>query len=98
MPQAVPYLLQGVAFYLEEPKRIVIAGDASSAKARELLRAAHAAYQPHKVILGTRGPVEAFAKTLPAKDGPTVYLCTGTACRAPTSDPAEVRKLVSSSK
>jgi uncharacterized protein YyaL (SSP411 family) len=94
LPQAVPYLLQAAAFWMSEPKRVVIAGDASSAKARELLRAAHSVYQPHKVVLGTAGPVEPFAKTLPAKDGPVVYLCTGTECKPPTSDPLTVKSMV----
>ena len=55
-------------------------------KARELLRAAHSVYQPNKVVLGNAGAVEAFARTLPAKDGPVVYLCTGNSCQPPTTD------------
>jgi uncharacterized protein YyaL (SSP411 family) len=51
-------------------------------------------YQPNKVVLGTIGPVEPFAKTLPAKDGPVVYLCTGNACQPPTSEPAAVKELL----
>jgi uncharacterized protein YyaL (SSP411 family) len=46
------------------------------------------------VVLNNSGPVEAFAKTLPANDGPTVYLCTGTACQPPTQDPEKVRQLM----
>lgn len=94
IPQAVPAMLQGLAFLLEEPRRVVIAGDANSAAARSLLVAAHGVYQPLKVVLGTAGPVEAFAKTLPAKDGPVVYLCTGTACQPPTSEPAKIMALL----
>ena len=76
-------------------RRVVIAGDVKSPAAKQLLRAAHAVYQPNKVVLGTTGPVEPFAKTLPATDGkPTVYLCTGTACQPPTHDAAKVRQLV----
>jgi len=59
-----------------------------------LLRAAHSVYQPNKVVLGTAGAVEAFAKTLPAKDGATVYLCTGKACQAPTSDAGRVKEML----
>ena len=68
-PQAVPYLLLALDFSLEEPKRVVIAGDISRADARARLCAAHSVYQPGKVVLGTSGAVEPFAKTLPAKDG-----------------------------
>ena len=40
------------------------------------------------------GAVEPFAKTLPAKDGATVYLCTGTACQPPTHDAAKVKAML----
>jgi hypothetical protein len=93
-PQAVPYLLQALDFWMEEPRRVVIAGDPRSPKVRELLRAAHSVFQPRKVVLGNVGPVEPFAKTLPAKEGPVVYLCTGTACQPPTSDVEKVRPLL----
>jgi len=94
IPQAVPYMLQALDFWLEEPRRVVIAGDPQSAKARELLHAAHSVYQPNKVVLGNTGSVEAFAKSLPAKDGPVVYLCTGKACLPPTSAASKVRELL----
>jgi uncharacterized protein YyaL (SSP411 family) len=95
MPQAVAYMLLGLDYLLEEPKRVVIAGDVSSKEGRELLRAAHAVYQPNKVVLATAGPVEPFAKTLQPKDGkPTVYLCTGTACLPPTHDAEKVKQML----
>ena len=64
------------------------------AQREELLRAAHSIYQPNKIVLGNTGAVEPFAKTLTAKEGPTVYLCTGTACQPPTSDPLKVKELL----
>jgi uncharacterized protein YyaL (SSP411 family) len=95
LPHAVPYLLLALDFSLEEPKRVVLAGDAKSGDAMKLLHAAHSVYQPNKVALGTTGPIEPFAKTLPAKDGKaTVYLCTGTACQAPTQEAEKVKQLV----
>jgi uncharacterized protein YyaL (SSP411 family) len=45
-------------------------------------------------VLGTVGAVEPFAKTLPVKDGATVYLCTGTACQPPTKDAEEVQNML----
>jgi uncharacterized protein len=96
LPQAVPNLLLALDFYLHEPFRVVIASpvkpDAKVTSA--LLRAAHGVYQPNKVVLGTSGPVEPFAKTLTAKDAPVVFLCTGTACQPPTSDPAKVKAML----
>ena len=94
IPQAVPYMHQALDFWLEEPRRVVIAGDPHSAKAQELIGAAHSAYQPNKVVLGNSGSVEEFARTLPAKDGPVVYFCTGKACQPPTSETAKVKELL----
>lgn len=95
MPQAVPYMVFGLDYSLEEPRRLVVAGDVASEQARALLRSAHAAFQPYKVVLGTEGPVESFAKTLPVKDGrPTAYLCTGNTCLPPTHEPDKVKELM----
>jgi len=94
VPQALPHMLQAVDFSLEEPRRAVVAGDPAGPEARALLRAVHAVYQPNKIVLGNTGPVEPFARTLPTRGGPVVYLCTGTACQPPTSDRAKVRELL----
>jgi len=72
----------------------VVAGDPAAPETRALLRAIHSVYQPNKVVLGHTGPVEPFAKTLPARGGPVVYLCTGTACQPPTSDPVQIKELL----
>jgi uncharacterized protein YyaL (SSP411 family) len=94
-PQAVPYMLMALDFSLEEPRRVVLAGDAASPAAKVLLHAAHSVYQPNKVVLDTTGPVESFARTLPVKDNrPTIYLCTGTACQPPTHDAEKVKELL----
>jgi hypothetical protein len=93
-PQAVPYMLCALDFSLQEPKRAVVAGEPGASHARELLRAIHSVYQPDKVVLGNRGAVEEFARTLPAKDGAVVFVCSGNACQAPTGEAAEVKKLL----
>jgi uncharacterized protein YyaL (SSP411 family) len=90
-PQTVSSLLTGLDFWLEEPRRAVIAGDPASTEFRSLLRAAHAVYQPNKVVLGNTGPVESFAKTLTAREArATAYVCTGTACLPPTHEPSQL--------
>jgi uncharacterized protein YyaL (SSP411 family) len=94
LPQAVPYLLLALDYSLEEPRRAVIVGDPGASNTRALIHAAHSVYQPNKVVLGNTGPVEPFAKTLPTKDGPVVFLCTGTACQPPTSDPTKIKTLL----
>jgi uncharacterized protein YyaL (SSP411 family) len=94
LPQAVPAMLQALDFSLEEPRRAVLAGDPADPAALPLLQALQSVYQPNKVVLGNRGKVEPFAQTLPEKDGPLVYICTGTACQAPTRDLGMVRELL----
>ena len=91
-PQAMPFMLHALDFWLEEPRRVVIAGDPNSAEARKLLRATHSVYQPNKVVLGNTGAVEEFARSLPAKGGPVVYLCTSKACQPPTIEATKVRE------
>jgi uncharacterized protein YyaL (SSP411 family) len=97
MPQAVPLMVRAAAFAAREPFRAVIAGEPGASHA--IHRAAHRVYQPHRVILGTTGPVEEFAKTLTPREGkPTAYICTGKACQPPTSDPAVVRRNLTDKK
>jgi uncharacterized protein len=86
LPQAVPHMLLALDYLLDEPKRAVIVGKANDALTRKLIQAAHSVYQPNKVVLSNEGPVEPFAKTLPAKDAPMAFICTGTACQPPTND------------
>ena len=95
LPQAVPFMLLALDYSLEEPKRVVLSGKLDTAGAHTLLRAAHSVYQPNKVVLGTEGPVEPFAKTLkPKEDQPTAYLCTGTACQPPAHEPAKIKSFL----
>lgn len=92
-PHAVPYMLQALDFSLGEPARATLSGPAGPERER-LLRTVHSVYLPNRVVLGTEGPVEPFARTLPA-DKPMLYLCRGTSCQAPTDDPVAIRKLLS---
>jgi hypothetical protein len=94
LPQAVPYLLQALNFWLEQPRRVVIVGAPDVADTRALIHAAHSVSQPNKVVLGHLGPVEPFAKTLPIKPEATAYLCAGTTCQPPTQDAAHLRTLL----
>jgi uncharacterized protein len=93
-PQAMPFMLHALDFQLQEPRRVVIVGNAGSAEFQKLLRAAHSVYQPNKIILGNNGAIEEFARTLPAKDAAAVYLCAGNSCQPPTSDAVKVKELL----
>ncbi len=94
VPQAVPCMLQALDFWLDEPRRAVVAGEPASSKTRELLRDIHSVFQPNKVVLGNTGAVEPFARTLKAKNGPVVYLCIGTSCQLPTNQPEKLRAML----
>ncbi len=95
LPQAVPYLLQALAFWHQPPVRVVLAGDPAAEEFRSLLRAAHSVYQPQRVVLGTTGPVEPFARTRTAADGRgAAYVCTGAACQPPTAAPERLREIL----
>jgi uncharacterized protein YyaL (SSP411 family) len=95
VPRAMTSLWQAAAFHLAPVSRVVIAGDPAAGATRALLDAAHGVFHPYRVVLGTAGAVDAFARSLPPVDGrPTAYLCTGTACQAPTHDAATLRTML----
>jgi uncharacterized protein YyaL (SSP411 family) len=95
-PQAMPFMLHALDFSLQEPKRVVIAGNPDSEECHTLLNAAHSVYQPDKIILGNTGAVEEFARSLPMKNEALVYLCAGDSCQPPTSDAAKVKEMLKS--
>jgi hypothetical protein len=87
-------MLHALDFWLQEPRRVVIAGDSGPGKLQEMLRAAHSIHQPNKIVLGNSGAIEPFAKTLPAKGAATAYLCTGNSCQPPTDSPADLQAML----
>ncbi|HEY5912097.1 MAG TPA: thioredoxin domain-containing protein [Verrucomicrobiae bacterium] len=91
VPQALTVLLQALDFWLDEPGRAVVAGGAGEASTRALVHAIHSVYQPNKLVLGNSGPVDDFARSLPATGGPVVYLCSGHACQPPTNSVEEIK-------
>ena len=93
-PAALAFMLHALDFWLDEPRRVAVAGEVKSKSFHELLRVAHSVYQPNKIVLGNSGAVEPFAKTLLTKNEATVFVCTGTSCQAPTSDAATVKDLL----
>ena len=93
-PQGLPSMLSALDYLIEEPHRVVIAGDPKKAQSQALLAATHQTYQPRKVVLSNRGPVEPFALTLPETPHPSAYICTGQACQPPTGDPDALKKAI----
>jgi len=93
-PAALALMLHALDFWLDEPRRVVIAGDSGKQKFRDLLHAAHFIYQPNKIVLGNTGEVEPFARTLSAKEA-AAFVCQGNACQLPTGEPAKLKELLS---
>jgi uncharacterized protein len=85
-------LLRAADWRLHPATHVVVVGEADDAGARALLAAARRTYRPRKVI--TRLDPGARGASLPAplrgmldRSAPRAYVCTGTACAAPTDDP-----------
>ena len=89
-PQAVPYLMSALDFWVAGRSRIVIAGTPGDPRFEALLDARHRVFAPNQVVLGNAAPAEPFACSLPAQDGAVAYLCTGNTCQPPITDPAEL--------
>ena len=98
LPQTVPHMLLALNFAIDDPLRAVVVGNPSSTETRELLASCHRLHLPHKVVLGQAGPVDPFSKTLPSVPAPRVYVCAGNSCLPPVSNPAELRKTLTSGK
>ena len=76
-------------------RRDIRPGDAfATPAALPLIQAAHSVFEPHKIVLGTRGEVEPFARTIPSTVAPLAYVCTATSCQPPTADPETIRNLL----
>ena len=72
---------------------MVVAGVPEAPETRALLRAIHSVYQPNKLFCRTRVG-RRFLPRLPAAEGPLAYVCSGSACLPPTSDPERIKKLL----
>ncbi len=94
VPHAVPYLLQALDFWLDEPTRVVITGDPAAAATRALVHAARSVYRPNMVLHGVAGPVAEVAPESTAADVPAALVYTGGMASRPVTDPAKLRELL----
>jgi len=88
-------LLRAVDWRLHPATHVVVVGEGNDPRARALLAAARQGYRPRKVItrLAPGGDTASLPGPLRAMLGgqtpaPLAYVCAGTACAAPTNDPA----------
>jgi uncharacterized protein YyaL (SSP411 family) len=98
-PVSVGRLLGAIELHLARVKELAVVWQDDAAAARPLLDAAFGAYRPNLVVAG--GPAGVGADLTPllqdrgAIDGrPAAYVCERFVCQAPTTDPAELRRLL----
>jgi uncharacterized protein YyaL (SSP411 family) len=100
---AAPQLLSALAFSLDKPRQIVLAGKADAPETRAMLAEIHARYMPDKVILLADGGdgQQFLAARLPfLKDvapiagKTTAFVCQNYTCQLPTNDLGKLRELL----
>ncbi len=87
--------------WVHKPAEVVILGPPEDRRVRQLHGAASRAYAPGRTVLVAEGEesylpslVEPMLQTQEAKAGPVAFVCRGTTCSAPTSDPGRVQDLL----
>ncbi len=101
-PAAHSHLLSGMLM-AEHSLELVIAGDPAAATTQSLIAAARSVYAPTAVLLlvptgkggeQIRSLAPFTAHFRPINGGATAYLCRGFQCQQPTSDPAQLVKML----
>jgi uncharacterized protein YyaL (SSP411 family) len=104
-PTAFAQWLSGSAFALGDVTEVAIIGDQDVANTRELLDVMRGSYRPFSVVALAAGDEQATNSAIPLlhervmRHGTaTAYVCRAFACRAPTTEPAELATQLDSSK
>ncbi len=103
-PHALPQMLCALELALAEPRTVVIAGDPAAADFRMLAAVLHEQPGPKRALLcadaaaGQRWLAQRkpyLAEMKPVNGRATAYVCENFTCRAPVTDPTELRRLLS---
>jgi len=93
-PHIMPQMLCALDFYLAQPKQIIIAGKPADV----MLRAVREKFLPNKIVALVDDrlvKLMPYTKEMKSLDGKaTAYICVNYACRLPTTDVAQLRKLL----
>jgi uncharacterized protein YyaL (SSP411 family) len=104
-PSAMPQMLVALDFNLNKPRQIVVAGKPDVPETKALLAEAHRLFLPNKILLladgaeGQKylGEKNEAIRAMSMVDGKSAaYVCENFTCKAPVTDPAELRKLLAS--
>jgi uncharacterized protein YyaL (SSP411 family) len=86
-PHIMPQMLCALDFYLAKPKQIILAGKPDPA----MLRVIREKFRPNKIVMMASEQKE----PRPLIAGKTTaYVCVDFACKLPTNDPEQLRKLL----
>lgn len=102
-PASFPETLCGLDFFFGPSREVVISGRADAPETQALIAVLRKGFQPNQVVL-LRTPENAaalarlapFTETQTTLDGKaTAYVCRDFSCRAPTTDAAELERILS---
>jgi uncharacterized protein YyaL (SSP411 family) len=86
--------LNALDFVLDQPKEVAIVGPTGSTETEALRRAVFEPFVPNKVVAGAGAPIP-LLEGRELRNGPALaYVCEHYVCQAPTSDPQELRRLL----
>jgi uncharacterized protein YyaL (SSP411 family) len=101
---AMPQMLVALGLSLSKPWQIVIVGKVDSKETRALLKEVHQHFLPNRILLLADSgagrkyleeKLEALRAMKPVDKKSAAYVCENFACQAPVTDPAALRKLLS---
>ncbi|MDP0489429.1 MAG: thioredoxin domain-containing protein [Verrucomicrobiota bacterium JB023] len=88
----LPLMTRGLELARQPVSRLVLAGEGE--ERGEFLRVAWRDGGADLLIMGSRGPVDDFSRTLDQSEGVVAYLCEGQSCREPTSEAAQLQEML----
>jgi uncharacterized protein YyaL (SSP411 family) len=102
-PMAFTLFLIGLDMVLEPSSEVVIVGDAMSDDIGEMISAIRSEYLPEAIVMiksdDSLPRIAPFTEFMIAKEGETqAYVCSGRACRAPTSSLDEMLRSIMTDK
>ncbi len=101
-PDALAEMLRALRWRLSKPKQVIFVAATLDA-ARRLASEVRSVHAPHRIVaVAAEADIEELARTIPlladkrALAGrPTAYVCEERVCKLPTSDPDQLRELLS---
>jgi uncharacterized protein len=81
-------------FATSEPKEVVVVGEPGAADTQALLREVFEPFVPNKVVAGGSAEIPLLEGRTQRDGKAAAYVCENYVCQAPTTDPQELRRLL----